>query len=71
MLHELDKIFDTCPAKDESLSNIALGVLATPFMVVPLWGAIAAKAYVETVGKSYLKALVDIHRYSPPPTAQT
>jgi len=60
MLRELDKIFDVSPVKDEKLSNIAIGVLATPFMMVPIWGAIAAKAYVETVGESYLKALIDI-----------
>jgi len=61
MLLELDKIFDVGKAKNENPSNIALGVLATPFMAVPLWGAIAAKAYVETVGESYLRALIEMH----------
>lgn len=64
MLTELDKIFDVESAEGEKFSNIALGVLATPFMLVPVWGAIAAKAYVETVGKSYLKALVEMSEKS-------
>ena len=58
MQSELEKIFDTGAVKDEKYSNIALGVLATPFMAVPLWGAILATAYVQTVGESYLKALI-------------
>jgi len=57
MLKDLDKIFGVGKAVDENPSNIALGLLATPFMAVPLWGAIAAKAYIETVGESYLRAL--------------
>lgn len=64
MLAELDKIFDIGAAKHERPSNIALGVLATPFMAVPLWGAIPAMAYIETVGESYLKALSDMNRKS-------
>ena len=58
MLLELDKIFGVGKAKSEKPSNIALGILATPFMAIPLWGAIPAMAYVETVGESYIKALV-------------
>jgi len=60
MLGELNKIFDVGPAKYENPSNIALGALVTPFVAVPVWGAIAAKAYIQTVGESYLKALIDI-----------
>ena len=60
MQSELDKIFDIGAAKGEKYSNIALGVLATPFILVPLWGAIPAMAYVQIVGESYLKALIKI-----------
>ena len=60
MQSELDKIFGVSVAKDERYSNIAIGALVTPFMAVPLWGAVPAKAYIETVGESYLKALIDM-----------
>ena len=60
MFADLDKIFGASAAKNEKLTNLALGILTTPFMVVPVWGAIPAMAYVETVGKSYLKALIQM-----------
>jgi len=59
MISELNKIFGVDPAKGETPSNIALGVATTPFMAVPLLGAIVAASYVETVGKSYIKALIE------------
>ncbi|MCL2057126.1 MAG: hypothetical protein FWH02_07930 [Oscillospiraceae bacterium] len=59
MLSDLDKIFGTRKVENEKASNIALGILASPFMLVPLWGAIPAMAYIETVGESYIKALVN------------
>ena len=64
MQAELEKIFAIGTAKGEKYSNIALGVLATPFMAVPLWGAIPASAYVQTVGESCLKAMIKMHRDS-------
>ena len=64
MQAELDKIFDIGAAKNEKYSNIALGALATPFMLVPVWGAIPSAAYVQTVGESYLKALIKMYRVS-------
>ena len=64
MQAELDKIFDIGTAKDEKHSNIALGVVATPLMAIPIWGAIPAAAYVQTVGESYMKALIKMYRSS-------
>ena len=61
MQTEMNKIFGVGAAKDERHSNIALGVLATPFMAVPLLGAIPAAAYVQTVGESYMKALIEMY----------
>ena len=58
MFSELDIIFGTSAHQTEKLSNIAAGILATPFMAVPVWGGIAARAYVQTVGESYLSALL-------------
>lgn len=57
MLAELSKIFGVSTAKNERLMGIGLGILATPFMLVPIWGAIAARSYIETVGNSYLREL--------------
>ena len=61
MQTELDKIFNIGPVKTEKYSNIALGVIATPFMAIPLLGAVPSEAYVRTVGKSYMKALIKLH----------
>lgn len=41
-------------------SNAVLGAFATPFMVVPGLSAIVAKSYVETIGDSYLTALISV-----------
>ena len=62
MMNDLDGIFGLT-AKNERASNIAVGVLSTPFMMVPVWGAVPAAAYVKTVGESYLKALVDMYSH--------
>jgi len=60
MFRELDQIFGTCvPRSEEGYSNVAIGAIATPFMAIPVWGAIAAASYIETVGKSYLAALIE------------
>ena len=64
MQTELDKIFDVGTAKGEKYSNIALGIFATPLMLIPLLGAIPSEAYVRTVGKSYMKALIKQHEDS-------
>ena len=64
MQSELNALFGVGKAKSESASNIALGVAATPFIAIPLFGAISAVAYVETVGESYLKALIAMYRSS-------
>ena len=63
MMNDLDKIYGVS-AKGERASNVAVGVLATPFMMVPVWGAVPAAAYVKTVGESYLKALADLQSRS-------
>ena len=41
-------------------ADAILGVIATPFMAVPLLSIGVAKAYVETVGEGYLKVLMDV-----------
>ena len=41
-------------------TNAVLGVIATPFLTVPLLSIPVAKAYVETVGENYLKVLIAV-----------
>ena len=71
MQSELDKIFDIGTAKDEKHSNIVVGAIATPLMLIPLWGAVPAEAYVQTVGENYMKALIKMYSeaLSQPPVA--
>ena len=44
----------------EIFADVVVGLIATPFMVVPLLSAAVANAYVSTVGKDYLKALMSV-----------
>lgn len=44
---------------DEIFTNVVLGIVATPLMIVPLLSAAAASSYVSTVGESYLEAMLN------------
>ncbi len=44
----------------EIFTDWVVGLIATPFMVVPLLSVKVASAYVQTVGESYLKALISV-----------
>lgn len=41
-------------------TNVILGVIATPFMAIPLLSAGVAKVYVESVGDRYFNALMSV-----------
>lgn len=45
---------------DEIFADAVIGLIATPFMAVPLLSAAVASAYVQTIGESYLKALISV-----------
>ena len=45
---------------EEIFSNFLVGLVATPFMGVPLLSIAVASAYVETVGDTYLMALTSV-----------
>ena len=56
-------------SKDSNFANdiftdVVVGFIATPLMTVPLISKIAAEAYIETVGDSYLKALLAVIKIS-------
>ena len=45
---------------DEVFADAIIGLIVTPFMAVPLLSAAVASAYVQTVGESYLNALISV-----------
>lgn len=49
---------------EELFSNVILGLIATPFMAVPLLSIPVAEAYIESVGEDYLSSLMSVLRRS-------
>lgn len=45
---------------EEIFANVVVGVIATPFMVVPLLSTGVAFGYISTIGESYLDALINV-----------
>ena len=45
---------------DEIFIDLVLGLISTPFMIVPLLSSAVAYAYVEQVGEGYMKALMNV-----------
>lgn len=45
---------------NEIFSSIVVGIISAPSMSIPLLSIAAAQAYVETVGESYLKAILGV-----------
>lgn len=44
----------------EIFVDAVIGIVAIPFMTVPILSSIVACAYVKTVGENYLKALISV-----------
>ena len=63
MLTELDRIAGIDTSKgfaDEVFANVLVGIVATPFMVIPLLSKFIAESYVETIGETYFDALLAV-----------
>ena len=45
---------------DEIFSDVIVGIIATPFMMIPFLSTAVAAGYVKTVGEYYLKALLSV-----------
>ena len=45
---------------EEIFKDVILGLVASPFMCIPLLSAFAASAYIEQIGKDYMKALFGV-----------
>lgn len=64
MIFELNHIFGI-KNTGEAWSNVVVGLVVTPIMAVPFISIAAAESYVETVGNSYVDALMNVvERYS-------
>lgn len=63
-LHELYGLSSSKFFASNIFVNIAVGILATPFMVVPVLSSKVAKSYVETAGELYADALSDAVKHS-------
>ncbi len=63
MLAELNRIAGIDGTKgfaQELFTSVLVGATVTPLMAVPLLSAVAASAYCETIGESYLEALLNV-----------
>lgn len=45
---------------EEVFTNVVIGIVVTPLMIVPLLSAAAASSYISTVGESYLEAMLKV-----------
>lgn len=64
MMLEMNNIFKL-NIKSEKTEAIAVGIVATPLLAIPLLSRATAEAYIRTIGESYLKALLElVQRYS-------
>lgn len=45
---------------DEIFSYVIVGIITTPFMVIPLLSAAVALGYVQAIGEDYLKAILNV-----------
>jgi len=59
MISEINKAYEISMEKDASdiFSDAVLGLVATPFMAVPILSRAVTEAYIQTVGDSYLNAV--------------
>lgn len=67
MLMDLDRIAGIDSSKgfaDSIFANVIVGLIATPFMAVPVLSPLMAIGYVEGVGETYLEALLAVIEWS-------
>lgn len=63
MLYDLDSAVGIHTTKGfgaEIVSNVIVGIIATPFMGIPVLSSIVAQAYVQSVGENYRDALIAV-----------
>lgn len=59
MIVEINKAYEISTGKDISdmIADMIFGLVATPFMAVPVLSRVATEVYIETVGETYLDAV--------------
>lgn len=63
MISDLNKIVGLDNSKElaeDIFVNVIVGALVTPFMAVPVFSAVIARAYIEQSGETYLEALMGV-----------
>ena len=59
-LHRIFGINSTKGFASDIFANAVVGVIATPFMAVPVMSALMAGGYIQGIGEAYLEALVEV-----------
>lgn len=57
MINEMNDIFGLS-IRGEKFDSFVVGLVLAPLMTIPLFSVLSAKAYIESVGEDYLKALM-------------
>ena len=63
LIAQLNKLAGLHMGKDfagDIFSDVIVGIIVTPFMVVPLASALFAGAYVQAIGENYLETLLSV-----------
>lgn len=63
MINQINRIAGLGSGKglrDDLIADFVVGIIATPLMSVPLFGSLVAQAYIESIGDSYLTAVVSV-----------
>ena len=67
MLSDINKIYGINMGQDSTsvIADVIVGLIATPFMAIPLVSRLVTEAYVEALGEQYLNAVVEmVERHS-------
>jgi len=67
MITELNKVFGIITTEGfgaDIFSNVMVGIIATPFMAVPVLSAAVAYGYVGSVGETYIEAIKNVAMHS-------
>ena len=57
MIYDLNRLYSVNAPAEEHAVNAIVGLIATPLMAVPALSSLAASAYIESLGSTYLGAL--------------
>lgn len=64
MINEINKIFGINGMTEDYIANFIVGLIVTPFMLVPGISIVAASVYVGAIGETYTEALTNVIKES-------